>query len=92
MICAAVATNAINNIEDIDEDSDDVTYDNAGRYRSAAGWLIFVAIMGMIIEPIIIIIRILNVYVINQNFILFGFIVSQCVCDVCIIVYVLQIT
>ena len=65
LICASVATGAINNIE------------NSGRYRSAAEWLIFVAVMGLIIQTVIIVIRILNISLINQNFILFGFIVRM---------------
>lgn len=73
LICASVVTGAINDIEDLE----DVPYENSGRYRSAAGWLIFVAVMGIIIETIIIIIRFLNIIYINQNFIIFGVIVSQ---------------
>ena len=79
MICASVVTNAVGNVDDnINEASDGRReYDNAGDYRSAAGWMIFVAIMGMIIEIVIIIIRILNITIINKNFIIFGFAVSQ---------------
>ena len=76
LICASVVTGALDNIEDVDDD-DDVDVGSLGRYRSAAGWLIFVAVMGMIIETVIIIVRILNISFINQNFIIFGFIVSQ---------------
>ena len=82
LICAAVVSNAINDVIDAaeDEDIDDGEYNNSGSYRSAAGWLIFVSIMGMLIEMAIIVIRILNVSFINQNFFIFGLIVSIVLC------------
>jgi len=75
LICAAVALTAINDLDDyLDERSSE--YEDAGKYRSAAGWLIFVAIMGMFIEGAIALLRILNVTLVNQNFVIFGIIVS----------------
>ena len=79
MICASVVTSAIDNVEeDVEEVSGIDEYESAGDYRSAAGWMIFIAIMGTIIETLIIIIRILNISVINNNCITFGIIVSYC--------------
>ena len=79
MICASVVTSAIDNVEeDIEEVSGIDEYENVGDYRSAAGWMIFIAIMGIIIETLIIIIRILNISIINNNCITFGIIVSCC--------------
>ena len=82
MISAAVTLQAvedlnanletINNRYGVDYESDD-----AGAYEAAAGWLVFVAVMGMVIEILIIIIRILNIAFINQAFILFGITVSN---------------
>ena len=80
MICASVVTNAIGNVEEHMEersDNNNAEYEDAGDYRSAAGWMIFVAIMGVIIETVIIVIRILNISFINQNFIIFGIAVSH---------------
>ena len=58
-------------------DNNNAEYEDAGDYRAAAGWMIFVAIMGVIIETVIIVIRILNISIINQNFTIFGIAVSQ---------------
>ena len=80
MICASIAVYAINNVEDdINEMNNRMEeYDSVGNYRSGAGWMIFVAIMGMIVETVIIVIRILNVSIINKNFIIFRIAVSHC--------------
>ena len=79
MICAAVVSGAVNSAEDNIEEASDgrEEYDNAGSYRSAAGWLIFVAIMAMIIETAVIIIRILNISFIRLNGIIFRLTVSH---------------
>ena len=53
-------------------------YGDANDYEAAAGWLAFVAVMGMAIEPVIIILRILNISCINKNFLIFGIVVSSC--------------
>ena len=82
MICAAVTLSAI---EDVNDNFDainsrfgvDYEYRDSDNYEGAAGWLVFVAVMGMVIEPLIIIIRILNVSFINQNFLIFGIGVSN---------------
>jgi len=76
MICAAVILGALSSLED-NADTLNRDLDNVSDYRSAAGWMLFVAIMGMIIEPTLIILRFLNIEIINQNFILIGFIVSN---------------
>ena len=85
IICASVVTSAIDDVEkDVEEVSGIEEYENAGDYRSAAGWLIFVAIMGVIIEIPIIIIRIINISFISNNCTIFGIAVSQCfVCLYC---------
>ena len=83
LICSAVTLSAI---EDLNENIDainnffstvEVTYDNSGDYEAAAGWLVFVAVMGMVIEPLIIILRILNISFINEHFFIFGIAVSN---------------
>ena len=89
MICAGVATGAVNDFEDYsDRDTNLLDYKEAGDYRAAAGWLIFVGVMGMVVEGAIILLRILNINIINQKFIIFGFIVSLILLCVCIIEYI----
>ena len=87
MICAGVATSAVNDFEDY-SDTNRLDYNEAGDYRAAAGWLIFVGVMGMVVEGAIILLRILNINIINQKFIIFGFIVSLILLCVCIIGYI----
>ena len=84
MICAAVVVSAVNNVEGHVEDirgRDE--YENAGSYRSAAGWLIFVSIWGMIIEICVIILRFLNISFISLEGIIFRGTVSYCFLCVC---------
>jgi len=77
MICAAVTLEAIADVQDrFDMIRQD--YENAGSYRSAAGWLVFVAVLGMLYEPAVAAIRFLNVEIINQNFMIIGIVVSTC--------------
>ena len=82
MICAAVALSAIERINGSYEEinrltrSDRNEYENAADYEAAAGWLVFVAVMGMLIEPAIIAVRILNITFVNQNFPIFAIAVS----------------
>ena len=82
MICAAVTLSAIEDLNDnIDTYNDmftgpDIEYEDSDDYEAAAGWLVFVAVMGMVIEPLIIILRILKIDFINQNFLIFGIVVS----------------
>ena len=82
MISAAVTLQAVEdlnaNLETINNRYGvDYENDDAGAYEAAAGWLVFVAVMGMVIEILIIVIRILNITFINQAFILFGITVSN---------------
>ena len=83
LICAAVTLSAIEDLNDnVDTINDrstriQVSYDDSDNYEAAAGCLIFVAVMGMVIEPLIIILRILNISFINQNFLIFGIVVSD---------------
>jgi len=76
MICAAVTLGAISSAEDNADILNDDYADDVSNNRSGAGWMLFVAIMGMIIEPSLILLRFLNVEIINKNFMLFGLIVS----------------
>ena len=83
LICSAVTLSAI---EDLNDNIDainafftgvEVRYNDSGDYEAAAGWLVFVAVMGMVIEPLIIILRILNISFINEHFFIFGIAVSN---------------
>lgn len=75
MICAAITQSAINDVDNYQKDRNR-EYRDAGKYRSAAGWLIFVGVMGMLIESAIIIVRILNLSLVKTYFTIFAFIVS----------------
>ena len=83
MICAAVTLSAIEDLTDnIDminnrANRQVINYDDSDDYEAAAGWLVFVAVMGMVIEPLIGLIRILNISFVNQNFLIFGIGVSN---------------
>ena len=83
MICAAVTLSAIESLEDnIDTINNRarqqlIHYNDSDDYEAAAGWLVFVAVMGMTIESLIIFLRILNISFINQNFLIFGIVVSN---------------
>ena len=82
MISAAVTLQAVEdlnaNLETINNRYGvDYENDDSGAHEAAAGWLVFVAVMGMVIEILIIIIRILNITFINQAFIIFGITVSN---------------
>ena len=84
MICAAVVVDAVNNVEDeVEEIRNRDEYENAGSYRSAAGWLIFVSIWGMIIEICVIVLRFLNISFISLEGIIFRGTVSYCFLCVC---------
>ena len=79
MICAAIVVGAVNGVEDNRqkiEGGEDEEYENAGSYRSAAGWLIFVAVWAMIIETVVIIVHILNISFIRLDGIIFRLTVS----------------
>ena len=83
LICAAVTLSAIEDLNDkIDTINDRfgshvVEYEDSDDYEAAAGWLVFVAVMGMAIEPLIAILRMFNISFINQNFLIFGIGVSN---------------
>ena len=83
MICAAVTLSAIEDTNDAFKEADMVItfrnfkYDDSSDYEAAAGWVVFVAVMGMAIESLIIGVRILNVSFVNQNFTIFGIVVSS---------------
>lgn len=75
VICAAVASSSIDDLQGIREDGNR-EYHDSENYGAAAGWLIFVGVMGMVIEATIIIVRFLNFSFINQKFLIFGLSVS----------------
>ena len=83
MICAAVTLLAIEDLTDnIDMINDRanrqvINYDDSDDYKAVAGWLVFVAVMGMVIEPLIGFLCILNISFVNQNFLRFGIVVSN---------------
>jgi len=79
LICAAVTLSAISDVEDALKEyfGDDREYQDASDYESAAGWLVFVAVMGIIIESLIMFLRILNFSIINEHLLIFGIVVSS---------------
>ena len=61
--------------DDIDDDSE--LGQDRDQYRGVAGWLLFVAIGGMIVQAVMFIVRLLYyVEVITSQFIIFGVVVS----------------
>ena len=82
MICAAVTLSAIEDLNDnfdainMRYNRDVVEYSDSNDHEAAAGWLVFVAVMGMVIEILLIIIRILNISFIKEHFVIFGIVVS----------------
>ena len=60
MICAAVTLEAIKEIKDRG------TYEDSDKYEAAAGWLVFVSVMGMVYEPLVALLRFLNLEILNQ--------------------------
>jgi len=60
----------IDDVDDIDPFEKD-----RDRYEAAAGWLIFVSVMGIVIGSSIVIVRFLNVLVVNRKFSFFGLMV-----------------
>ena len=79
MICAAVTLSAIEDVKDRYEQGNS-EYEDSDKYESAAGWLVFVSVMGMIYEPLVAVLRFLNLEIFNQKFIYFmiaGCIVSS---------------
>ena len=73
-ICAAITLSAIEDVEDV------IGIEVEDKYKSAAGWLVFVSVMGVIYEPFVVLLRFLNLEIFNQKFIYFmiaGCIVSS---------------
>ena len=84
MICAAVILSTIENINDSAEALNrdlnfQFEYSDSSDYEAAAGWLVFVAVIGMVVESAIIILRLLNISFVNANFLIFGIVVSICI-------------
>ena len=83
MICTAITLSAletlIDNIDTINDEAGTtfIDYKDSDDYEATAGWLVFVAVMGMAFESLIAIIRILNVSFVNQHFLIFGIVVSD---------------
>jgi len=71
LICAAIALSAIVDIEN------EVDYEDSGLYMSGAGWLIFVAIMGITLQSAIGIIHVFDISCVNENFVMFSILVSH---------------
>ena len=76
LIASAVALNNIDEFfEDVEDDTDDA--DNRDQYRGVAGWLLFVAIAGIVVQIVMVIVRALYyVEVITNQFVAFGITVS----------------
>ena len=76
LIASAVALNNIDEFfEDVEDDTDDA--DNRDQYRGVAGWLLFVAIAGIVVQIVMVIVRALYYgEVITNQFVAFGIIVS----------------
>ena len=76
LIASAVALSNINELyEDVPDDSD--AADDRDQYRDVAGWLLFVAIVGMVVQIVMVIVRALYYgEVITNQFVAFGIIVS----------------
>ena len=76
MIACAVSLSAIDDAFGGADDDTDLA-DDRDRYNGAAGWLLFVAIAGIIIQIIMLIVRALYYgEVITSQFIVFGIVVS----------------
>ena len=65
MICAAVTLSAIEDVKDRLERGNS-EYEDSDKYESAAGWLVFVSVMGMVYEPLVALLRFLNLEILNQ--------------------------
>ena len=66
MIAASIAIAAINEVAEFYNENG-AEYENAGSYRAAAGWLIFVASAAIIFHVIAVIILVLYMYAIVKN-------------------------
>jgi len=76
LICAAITLSTINDIEEFLEILS-IEYEDSDNYKAAAGWLIFVAVVGMIIEALKIFLCIVNFSIINQHLVTLTIVVSR---------------
>ena len=67
LICAAVTLQGLSEAESLEI-----------KYNSVAEFLIFVGLVGMIVESVLTVIHYLPITIINQHFTLFGFGVRTC--------------
>ena len=77
MIAASIAVTAINDLAEFYNENG-AEYENAGSYRAAAGWLIFVASAAIIFHVIAVIILVLYMSAtVKKNIKLFTAVVSD---------------
>ena len=77
LIACGVALNRIDDLFSDDIDDDSQAGQDRDQYRGVAGWLLFVAIGGIIVQGVMFIFRLLYyVEVITSQFIIFGVVVS----------------
>ena len=78
LVAAAVASSAIDEVEDYFNDYNS-EYEHADSYRKAARWLLLVAIMGIIFNPLMIFSRYLYLksYV-KSSFSAYAYLVNDC--------------
>ena len=58
MIASAITISTLNDLfGDADDRSSDTISDDEARYRGVAGWLVFIAVVGLIFEIIMVIFR-----------------------------------
>ena len=57
LVAAAVASSAINEVEDHYDDHGSTVYEHADSYRRAARWLLLVSVMGIIFHSLMILLR-----------------------------------
>ena len=77
MIAASIAIAAINEVEEFYNENG-AEYENAGSYKAAAGWLIFVASSAIIFHVIAVIILVLYISAtVKKYIVLFTTVVSD---------------
>lgn len=76
MICAAITLSAIESFDDNIKEINGDKYKYSHSTKAVAAWLIFVTVMGIISQMVIIILRMCNISFINENFLIFGLVVS----------------
>ena len=67
LIAASITLFAVNNLEDNAEEHNH-EYENAGSYRGAAGWVIFLAVSAIVFHGLMILIRMLYLSSIIENY------------------------